>query len=646
MFAQEEGTRDQLVHILLEGGADVNMTDKEGRSPLIHACEKRCNDIVRILIHHHNIKPDLEDVYGNTALIYSAAVGNDVATELLTRNFRRLGLQVDHYNKQGNTALLVAARNGNLNCAKILAQKGRASVQLKDKEHNMTSLEWCLKEGYQKEEVEFLKPNQRFYRVAKLATSLSRSRSSMSSISQDLTGKAKFSPAKSVDSGTKVGKARGGNSKINLSRSKSQTVESHRAYDVNHGKVGVGGTSMIRQTTVDLPVMKQQLQRQNAASGLPLARAGGTSLNSPPKDTFQPEYENKAKAPTTSHQNSTSTESPTGSVEMGHHAGNTDLESCMSITSVKINNKSPPSGDSNPSVPPLTEVNHREGQEKVHLGSIAETLGCSLSLSSMATASTCSVLGNESSSSSTVSNTTATAVSVNRPSSMSGASHASPTSDITAVSPGAASASEHCPTASSRFTDEAQGPVSPRPDHVSRTESDASESSVSNTSVTSLSEVINHSPEPSASWRNTGSAGCHADGRRPFTDGHNGVSSHVESMVKPNSGSLYLKRSVAITDSESDGVEQETDSSQNNAMSRSWHGGSASSSDQRTVSAPADRSAGSDRYVKQDDRTKSPSVGGSSAPTLASFVMDNPEPSTDARIIVTSCSGHQISQDA
>jgi ankyrin repeat protein len=68
---------------------------------------------------------------GNTALIYCAAMGNDVATELLTRNFRRLGLQVDHYNNQGNTAVLVACKNANLNCAKILAQKGRASVTLK-----------------------------------------------------------------------------------------------------------------------------------------------------------------------------------------------------------------------------------------------------------------------------------------------------------------------------------------------------------------------------------------------------------------------------------------------------------------------------------------------------------------------------------
>lgn len=40
------------------------MADSQGRTALIHACEKRCNDIVRILIHHHNVKPDVEDCLG------------------------------------------------------------------------------------------------------------------------------------------------------------------------------------------------------------------------------------------------------------------------------------------------------------------------------------------------------------------------------------------------------------------------------------------------------------------------------------------------------------------------------------------------------------------------------------------------------
>ena len=56
--------RDSIVRILFEHGADVNMTDREERSPLIHACKKQCNDMVQILIHHQDIIPDHEDCYG------------------------------------------------------------------------------------------------------------------------------------------------------------------------------------------------------------------------------------------------------------------------------------------------------------------------------------------------------------------------------------------------------------------------------------------------------------------------------------------------------------------------------------------------------------------------------------------------------
>ena len=54
---------------------------------------------------------------GNTPLIYSARVGNDVAIGILIRSFRRLGLNINHVNADRQTALLVAARQGFLECA-------------------------------------------------------------------------------------------------------------------------------------------------------------------------------------------------------------------------------------------------------------------------------------------------------------------------------------------------------------------------------------------------------------------------------------------------------------------------------------------------------------------------------------------------
>ena len=117
------------------------------------------------------------------------------------RHFRRLGLQVDHYNQAGYTALHIAAKSGFLQCAKILAVKGKASLTIKDKIHGLTPLDWSLKEGYQKTDVEFLKPSAKFYRLAKLTTTMAKYRKRSSVTSQEslpqISDTAK--PLKTVD---------------------------------------------------------------------------------------------------------------------------------------------------------------------------------------------------------------------------------------------------------------------------------------------------------------------------------------------------------------------------------------------------------------------------------------------------------------
>ncbi|XP_005107618.1 synphilin-1-like [Aplysia californica] len=233
-YIREEVTRDNMVRIIKEAGADVNMRDRNGRTPLIHACEQRCNDLVRIYIQHADISPDLEDLNGNTALIHSAYIGNDVALELLVRNFRRLGLQVDHFNHEGYTALHIAAKNGFLQCARILALKGKASLTLKDKVSQLTPLEWCLSEGYQKSEVEFLKPSAKFYRVAKLTTTMAKYRKKSSggeSMSSQISHQFS-SPAKPLEKAKQKGKVKGV-----LKRSKAASKEENDIVAVGAGCV-------------------------------------------------------------------------------------------------------------------------------------------------------------------------------------------------------------------------------------------------------------------------------------------------------------------------------------------------------------------------------------------------------------------------
>lgn len=92
-------------------------------------------------------------VVGSTPLIYSARVGNDTAIEILIRSFRRLGLNVDHVNNEGMTALLTAAKNGFIGCATLLAIDGRANLTLRDPETGMNAEELARARGCSNSEV-------------------------------------------------------------------------------------------------------------------------------------------------------------------------------------------------------------------------------------------------------------------------------------------------------------------------------------------------------------------------------------------------------------------------------------------------------------------------------------------------------------
>ena len=86
-------------------------------------------------------------------MIYCAQVGNDIAIDIFMRCFRRLGLDVDHVNDEGMSALLIAAKNGFIGCATILASDGKANVSLRDPQNRMTAEDWARMRGASSDEV-------------------------------------------------------------------------------------------------------------------------------------------------------------------------------------------------------------------------------------------------------------------------------------------------------------------------------------------------------------------------------------------------------------------------------------------------------------------------------------------------------------
>lgn len=159
MKIADEPTQIKIVKTLLNYGADVNAKDNMGRTALSYACEFKCNEVIKELVKN-NVDPNLEDNNGNTPLVYCAQVGNDAGVTILAKCFRRLGLDVDKVNSDGMTPVMIAAKNGHMECAQVLVHEAKASVYRKDTIRNMNSIEWAKEGGCKTPEVELLLPKR------------------------------------------------------------------------------------------------------------------------------------------------------------------------------------------------------------------------------------------------------------------------------------------------------------------------------------------------------------------------------------------------------------------------------------------------------------------------------------------------------
>ncbi|XP_063723526.1 ankyrin repeat domain-containing protein 63-like isoform X2 [Symsagittifera roscoffensis] len=148
-------TRTKMVAMICDKGGDTDIQDNHGGTALYYACQLRANELVKILIKR-GVDPNLSDESGCTPLIMCCRVGNDIGTEILVKCYRRLGLDVDHEDGNGMTALMTALKQGYHECARVLVHLGKASLTKKaqQKEGCMDPIEWALRNGYSQEEID------------------------------------------------------------------------------------------------------------------------------------------------------------------------------------------------------------------------------------------------------------------------------------------------------------------------------------------------------------------------------------------------------------------------------------------------------------------------------------------------------------
>jgi hypothetical protein len=117
-----------VVKQLLESGkADVDLKDKDGRTPLSYAAENGHEAVVKLLLDTEQLEAD--SGYDRTPLSYAAENGNESVFKLLLVTGKA---DVDSKDKFGGTPLLYAAMNGNEAVAKLLLETCKADVDSKD----------------------------------------------------------------------------------------------------------------------------------------------------------------------------------------------------------------------------------------------------------------------------------------------------------------------------------------------------------------------------------------------------------------------------------------------------------------------------------------------------------------------------------
>ena len=117
--------------MLLEAGADPNVSTDKGRTTLSWAAAEGSEESVELLLKQHSIEIDVADKLGQTPLLRAADGGHTKCIRMLLDK----GASVEHTDNEGRTALSLAAIKGHKVAAKFLL-KNNAEINAQDRKGN------------------------------------------------------------------------------------------------------------------------------------------------------------------------------------------------------------------------------------------------------------------------------------------------------------------------------------------------------------------------------------------------------------------------------------------------------------------------------------------------------------------------------
>ena len=141
-FIEEGAWGVGLARTLLEKGASGSCRDHKGLNALHYACVYERVELVRTLLKAIDFDLNQGDLLGNTPLHYAADSGNAYITKIMVDALLHYRMSVDKPNKAGITALIQAWKSGQVICANIIQNIGKADTEWRDYVESKSAKEW------------------------------------------------------------------------------------------------------------------------------------------------------------------------------------------------------------------------------------------------------------------------------------------------------------------------------------------------------------------------------------------------------------------------------------------------------------------------------------------------------------------------
>lgn len=123
LFRASDKGSPYLLALAIRLGAEIDLPNKLGNTPLWIACERRWPCIVDTLLLN-GADPNRRNLKGNSPLITICQKGNRSLAERLLAH----GADVNSYNVNGDTAILICCRNGQHEVLKLLLDRADAAI--------------------------------------------------------------------------------------------------------------------------------------------------------------------------------------------------------------------------------------------------------------------------------------------------------------------------------------------------------------------------------------------------------------------------------------------------------------------------------------------------------------------------------------